>query len=80
MLGEWLTSTFNRREDEYGGSLTNRLRIVLEIIEPCAKQSVASSSSAAASTARGRPTCCHSTKASRWPNDCTRPVRSIFST
>ena len=33
MLGEWLTSTFNRREDEYGGSLTNRLRIVVEIVE-----------------------------------------------
>ena len=33
MLGEWLTSTFNRRDDEYGGSLTNRLRIVIEIIE-----------------------------------------------
>jgi len=33
MLGEWLTSTYNRREDEYGGSLSNRLRIVLEIIE-----------------------------------------------
>ncbi|MEO8694472.1 MAG: FAD-dependent oxidoreductase [Acidimicrobiales bacterium] len=33
MLGEWLTSTYNRREDDYGGSLTNRLRIVVEIIE-----------------------------------------------
>jgi 2,4-dienoyl-CoA reductase-like NADH-dependent reductase (Old Yellow Enzyme family)/thioredoxin reductase len=33
MLGEWLTETFNRRTDEYGGSLTNRLRIVLEIID-----------------------------------------------
>jgi 2,4-dienoyl-CoA reductase-like NADH-dependent reductase (Old Yellow Enzyme family)/thioredoxin reductase len=33
MLGEWLTSTYNRREDDYGGSLVNRLRIVIEIIE-----------------------------------------------
>ena len=33
MLGEWLTSTFNRREDDYGGSLANRLRIVIEITE-----------------------------------------------
>jgi 2,4-dienoyl-CoA reductase-like NADH-dependent reductase (Old Yellow Enzyme family)/thioredoxin reductase len=33
MLGEWLTSTYNHRDDEYGGSLTNRLRIVVEIIE-----------------------------------------------
>ncbi|HUP71873.1 MAG TPA: FAD-dependent oxidoreductase [Acidimicrobiales bacterium] len=33
MLGEWLTSTYNRRADDYGGSLTNRLRIVIEIVE-----------------------------------------------
>ncbi|MEO5839105.1 MAG: FAD-dependent oxidoreductase [Acidimicrobiales bacterium] len=33
MLGEWLTSTYNRRDDEYGGSLVNRLRIVIEIVE-----------------------------------------------
>ena len=33
MLGEWLTDTFNRRDDDYGGSLTNRLRIVVEIID-----------------------------------------------
>ena len=32
MLGEWLTAAFNHRDDEYGGSLTNRLRIVVEII------------------------------------------------
>jgi 2,4-dienoyl-CoA reductase-like NADH-dependent reductase (Old Yellow Enzyme family)/thioredoxin reductase len=33
MIGEWLTETFNRRTDEYGGPLENRLRIVLEIID-----------------------------------------------
>lgn len=33
MLGEWLTEAFNRRQDRYGGSLENRLRIVVEIID-----------------------------------------------
>lgn len=32
MLGEWLTSALNRREDGYGGSLERRLRIVVEIL------------------------------------------------
>ncbi|HEV8298488.1 MAG TPA: FAD-dependent oxidoreductase [Acidimicrobiales bacterium] len=33
MLGEWLTSAYNRRDDAYGGTLVNRLRIVVEIVE-----------------------------------------------
>jgi 2,4-dienoyl-CoA reductase-like NADH-dependent reductase (Old Yellow Enzyme family) len=33
MIGEWLTPAFNRRDDAYGGSLSNRLRIVVEIID-----------------------------------------------
>ncbi len=33
LLGVWLVPAFNRRTDEYGGSLGNRLRLVLEVIE-----------------------------------------------
>jgi 2,4-dienoyl-CoA reductase-like NADH-dependent reductase (Old Yellow Enzyme family) len=33
LLGVWLVPAFNRRTDEYGGSLANRLRLVLEIVE-----------------------------------------------
>ena len=32
LLGVWLTPGRNRRRDEYGGSLENRLRLVLEIL------------------------------------------------
>jgi 2,4-dienoyl-CoA reductase-like NADH-dependent reductase (Old Yellow Enzyme family)/thioredoxin reductase len=32
LLGEWLTPAVNRRTDQYGGSLENRLRLVLEIV------------------------------------------------
>ena len=32
LLGEWLTPAINRRTDQYGGSLRNRLRLVLEIL------------------------------------------------
>lgn len=33
LLGEWLTSAYNQRSDQYGGSLENRLRIVIEILD-----------------------------------------------
>ncbi len=33
MLGTWLAPAMNRRTDRYGGSLENRLRLVLEILE-----------------------------------------------
>ena len=32
LLGVWLTPGRNRRRDEFGGSLENRLRLVLEIL------------------------------------------------
>lgn len=33
VLGQFLSSRFNRRDDEYGGSLENRSRILFEIID-----------------------------------------------
>jgi 2,4-dienoyl-CoA reductase-like NADH-dependent reductase (Old Yellow Enzyme family)/thioredoxin reductase len=33
LLGVWLVPALNRRTDEYGGSVENRLRIVLEILD-----------------------------------------------
>lgn len=33
LLAQYLSSTTNRRTDEYGGSLTNRARIILEIAD-----------------------------------------------
>ena len=57
MLGEWLTSTYNRREDEYGGSLTNRLRIVIEIIEAVREAVGRDFVVGAVSMARGCRTC-----------------------
>ena len=33
LLGQFLTPTINKRTDEYGGSLTNRMRIITEIYE-----------------------------------------------
>jgi 2,4-dienoyl-CoA reductase-like NADH-dependent reductase (Old Yellow Enzyme family)/thioredoxin reductase len=33
LLGVWLVPAFNHRTDEYGGSLENRLRIVVEIVD-----------------------------------------------
>ena len=76
--GEWLTSTYNRREDDYGGSLTNRLRIVLEIVEAVRAAVGRDSSSARASTAHGYRMYSRSTKASRSLNGCT-PQRLAFS-
>jgi NADPH-dependent 2,4-dienoyl-CoA reductase/sulfur reductase-like enzyme len=37
LLGEWLTPAYNRRTDRYGGSLENRLRLVLEIVDEVRK-------------------------------------------
>ena len=33
MIGEWLTPQANKRKDKYGGSVENRLRIVIEIMD-----------------------------------------------
>lgn len=33
LLNRFLSPTTNKREDEYGGNLTNRMRIILEVIE-----------------------------------------------
>ncbi len=38
LLSQFLSPFFNRREDEYGGSLENRARIVIEIIETIKKK------------------------------------------
>lgn len=38
ILAQFLSSEVNFREDEYGGSLTNRARIIFEIIEEIRKQ------------------------------------------
>ena len=38
MLGEWLTPQANKRTDKYGGSVENRLRIVIEIAEAIRKR------------------------------------------
>jgi 2,4-dienoyl-CoA reductase-like NADH-dependent reductase (Old Yellow Enzyme family) len=33
LLGEWLTPAFNKRTDRYGGSVRNRVRLVVEIAD-----------------------------------------------
>jgi len=38
LLNEFATSVWNKREDDYGGDLTNRLRLAREIIEGIRKQ------------------------------------------
>lgn len=38
ILCQFLSSTYNRRTDDYGGSLTNRSRILFEILEGIRKQ------------------------------------------
>jgi anthraniloyl-CoA monooxygenase len=37
LLSSFLTPVSNRRTDEYGGSLENRLRFPLEVFRPCAR-------------------------------------------
>jgi 2,4-dienoyl-CoA reductase-like NADH-dependent reductase (Old Yellow Enzyme family)/thioredoxin reductase len=37
LLNRFLSPVSNRREDEYGGSLENRMRIILEIVAACKK-------------------------------------------
>lgn len=37
MIGEWLTPQANKRKDKYGGSVENRLRIVIEIMDAIRK-------------------------------------------
>lgn len=37
LIAQFLTPYFNDRDDEYGGSLENRMRFLLEIIESCQK-------------------------------------------
>lgn len=32
LLGQWLTPAFNRRADRHGGSLENRMRLVLDVV------------------------------------------------
>ena len=38
LFSEWLMPAFNHRTDEYGGSLENRLRIIVEVLEAIRKQ------------------------------------------
>jgi 2,4-dienoyl-CoA reductase-like NADH-dependent reductase (Old Yellow Enzyme family)/thioredoxin reductase len=38
LLNRFLSPTTNKREDEYGGNLTNRMRIILEVIESIRKE------------------------------------------
>lgn len=38
LLAQFLSSTTNKRTDKYGGSLENRLRIILEIADECRKR------------------------------------------
>jgi 2,4-dienoyl-CoA reductase-like NADH-dependent reductase (Old Yellow Enzyme family) len=38
ILGQFLSSQYNQREDEYGGSLENRSRLIVEIIDGIRKQ------------------------------------------
>jgi 2,4-dienoyl-CoA reductase-like NADH-dependent reductase (Old Yellow Enzyme family) len=38
LLAQFLSPTTNRRTDKYGGSLENRMRIILEIAEECRKR------------------------------------------
>lgn len=38
LLAQFLSPTTNKRTDKYGGSLENRLRIILEIAEACRKR------------------------------------------
>ena len=33
LLSQFLSPLFNRREDEYGGSITNRMRLLLEVVD-----------------------------------------------
>jgi len=37
LISEFMTPYFNDREDEYGGSLENRMRFLIELIESCQK-------------------------------------------
>ena len=38
LLGEWLVPALNRRNDRYGGSLEDRLRLVIEVLEAIRKE------------------------------------------
>jgi 2,4-dienoyl-CoA reductase-like NADH-dependent reductase (Old Yellow Enzyme family) len=38
LLAQFLSPTANKRTDKYGGSLENRLRIILEVAEACRKR------------------------------------------
>lgn len=54
MLGGFLTPLYNKRTDEYGGSLDARMRFLLEVIaeirERCGKDFIIASASRVTST------------------------------
>ena len=80
LLGQFLSPLTNRRDDEYGGTLANRMRVTLQVLE-AVRAEVSAVASVAADSCAGCgwgwpswPPC------SCWAGCCWRRCWSIFST